>query len=198
MTPPILTIDLLRHGETDTDSNRVYGATDVPLSSKGKVQLLAASNIICEEPLTHLTSSPKQRCSWLPKNLSIPITATFEIGFSEMDFGDWEGQEISGLLAQKNSFQPNLNQLNPPNGESFENFSERVLTTWDKYTKNHITQGGHHLMISHGGVMRVILGKILHIPDEQLSRLYIPHASWSRITLVEGEEPMLWFMNQHA
>ncbi len=197
-SPAVLTIDMLRHGETTNNGDRLYGATDIPLSNNGKEQLKSATKNISSEPLSHVISSPKQRCAWLAHELPDHISTNFEPGFAEMDFGDWEGQAVSDLLANEPGFQPNLNQLNPPNGESFTTFSQRVLSTWQAYVNKHLTAGGHHLLITHGGVMRVLLGGILHIPENQLSRLYIPHATWSRVTLVQGEPPVLWFMNRHA
>ena len=198
MQPIVLTIDILRHGQTDDDTGCLFGASDIALSEDGKAQLLAAASEITNETLTHVVSSPLQRCSWLAKQLQERVTATFEPAFSEMNFGDWEGQKIEHLLQQGHNFHDNISHLSPPNGETYAVFSHRIQKTWHTYVQQHLKQGGHHLLITHGGVIRVILGMILHIPTEQLGTLYIPHATWSRITLVEGERPILWFMNRHA
>jgi len=201
-SPPILTIDLLRHGHTDAKAGCLYGATDVPLSEAGKEQLMHAFTAIHQEPISHVVSSPLQRCAWLAKIASktslTPITATFELGFKEMDFGDWEGCDIQTLIEQKNGFQHDASKLFPPNGESFAVFASRVRQTWENYIHQHIQQGGHHLLVTHGGVMRVLIGAALHIPEQHLGSLFIPHASWSRISFVQGEKPMLWFMNRCA
>jgi len=194
----MLTIDLLRHGETMADAQKLYGASDVKLSARGQQQLTQAVAGIDMANITHITSSPLQRCLWLASAMTKQHKVSVEQGFSEMDFGDWEGQNTADLIRQGIDFRLDICQLAPPHGESFTNFSNRVLTTWQAYIMQHIQQGGHHLLISHGGVIRVILGLILNIPTQHLGKLYIPHAAWSRVTWVEGEPPVLWFMNREA
>ncbi|MDX8383739.1 MAG: histidine phosphatase family protein, partial [Ghiorsea sp.] len=102
------------------------------------------------------------------------------------------------LVASGVDFRHDIRPLNPSNGESFQQFSTRVQTAWQQYVKQHSNLDEHHLLITHGGVMRVILGMLLHIPMQHLGKLYIPHASWSRVSLLEGEPPVLWFMNRHG
>jgi len=198
VSPPILTIDILRHGETAMDAGKLYGSTDVPLSNLGKEQLLKAAKKIHQEPIAHIVSSPLQRCAWLAEQLRDKLAVTYARGFAEMDFGNWEGQDIKTLLKKEPNFRRDVSQISPPNGESFLDFHQRVLTTWDKYIAANIETGGHHLLVAHGGVIRVLLGKVLHIPTQHLGNLFIPYAAWSRITFVQGEPPMLWFMNHHA
>ncbi|MCF6208630.1 MAG: histidine phosphatase family protein [Ghiorsea sp.] len=198
MSPPILTIDILRHGETEAEAGKLYGATDVPLSDLGKIQMLEAAKIIHKEPVKRIICSPLKRCKWLSEKFDSDVPATYDHAFAEMDFGEWEGQNIRNLIQQHPNFRTNISQLNPEQGESFLSFQQRVLSAWQAYIERHIIDGGHHLLITHGGVIRLLLGQDLHIPDEHLSSLYIPHAAWSRITFVQGESPMLWFMNHHA
>ena len=200
MSPPILTVDILRHGETEAEAGKLYGATDIPLSDLGKSQALKAAKIIHKEPIANVISSPLKRCAWLSEKLNTRqhISTSYHIGFSEMNFGDWEGKDIQTLIQQEPNFRQDISQLKPPNGETFTDFEQRVSTTWHDYISQHLEQGGHHLLVTHGGVIRLLLGQVLHIPKQYLSSLYIPHAAWSRITFVQGESPMLWFMNHHA
>ncbi|MDQ7058875.1 MAG: alpha-ribazole phosphatase family protein [Ghiorsea sp.] len=200
MSPAILTIDILRHGDTDAEAGKLYGATDVPLSDLGKSQALKAAKIIQKEPVSNIISSPLKRCAWLSDKLSTRqhINTRYHVDFAEMNFGDWEGKNIKTLIQQEPNFRQDITQLNPPNGETFADFDQRVSASWHDYIEQHIEHGGHHLMVTHGGVIRLLLGKVLHIPKQHLSSLYIPHAAWSRITFTQGESPMLWFMNHHA
>ncbi|MDQ6984617.1 MAG: histidine phosphatase family protein [Ghiorsea sp.] len=198
MSQNVLTIDILRHGETGTNAGKLYGATDVPLSSLGKEQLLQAVKSIKKEPISHIISSPLQRCAWLAEQLKAKSPVSYNANFAEMNFGDWEGQSIQNLLQQQPNFRQDVSQLDAPNGETFPNFHQRVEQAWQAYIEQHTERGGHHLLITHGGVIRVLLGLVLHIPQSKLANLYVPHATWSRITFVQGEPPMLWFMNHHA
>ena len=198
MTSSILTIDILRHGETSMDAGKLYGATDVPLSDLGKAQLLRAVQKIHQEPLAQVISSPLQRCAWLAEQLKAKTPVHYERSFAEMDFGDWEGQDIKTLLHQEPNFRLDVSQLEAPNGETFANFYTRVKQAWEHHTTKHIEQGGHHLLITHGGVIRVLLGLTLGIPKTKLTNLFVPHATWSRVSFVQGQQPMLWFMNHEA
>ncbi|MDQ7004470.1 MAG: histidine phosphatase family protein [Ghiorsea sp.] len=198
MTSPMLTIDVLRHGETATDASKLYGATDVPLSHLGKEQLLQAAHIINQEPISQVVSSPLQRCAWLAKQLKENLPVCYECGFTEMDFGDWEGKNTQDVLQQAPHFRLDVSQLEAPHGETFQYFHQRVEQAWQAYIQQHINVGGHHLLITHGGVIRVLLGLALHIPQSKLASLYIPHATWSRISFVQGHPPVLWFMNHEA
>jgi len=200
MSSPILTIDILRHGETEAEAGKLYGATDVPLSELGKSQALKAARMIHREPIAKVISSPLKRCAWLGEKLATRqhIHTCYHIGFSEMNFGDWEGEDIQTLIRQEPNFRQDISQLKPPGGETFADFEHRVLTAWHDYIAQHMDEGGHHLLLTHGGVIRLLIGQVLHMPKQHLSKLYIPHAAWSRITFTQGESPMLWFMNHHA
>jgi broad specificity phosphatase PhoE len=198
MSSPILTIDILRHGETTMDAGKLYGATDVPLSDLGKEQLLTAVKTIHQEPIAAVISSPLQRCAWLAEQLKDEVDVAYERGFAEMDFGDWEGQDIKTLLKQEPNFRLDVSQLAAPNGESFVDFHARVTAAWQQYIDAHLEQGGHHLLIAHGGVIRVLLGHALQVPMANLANLYVPHAAWSRISFTAKQPPMLWFMNYRA
>ncbi len=199
-SPPVLTIDIMRHGQTEADAAKLYGATDVPLSREGKQAMRKAAMRIHREPIAQVVSSPLQRCAWLAQYLHEHqhIPYTLHVGFAEMNFGDWEGQNTEALLAKHPCFRSDVSQLKPPRGETFTQFQQRVMQAWQQHVAAHITQGGHHLLIAHGGVIRVLLAHVLHVPSQYLHHLYVPHAAWSRISLTQGEPPMLWFMNHHA
>ena len=121
-----------------------------------------------------------------------------EQDFSEMNFGDWEGQNTSDLIASGVDFRHDIRQLNPSNGESFHQFATRVQTAWQRYVAQYSQHEEHHLLLTHGGVMRVLLGLVLHIPPQHLGKLHIPHAAWSRVSFIAGEPPVLGVMNRHA
>jgi len=49
--------------------------------------------------------------------------------------------------------------------------------------------------VAHGGVIRVLLAYLLDMPMNALWRLHLPYAAWSRVSLCEGHQPRLLFMN---
>jgi broad specificity phosphatase PhoE len=63
----------------------------------------------------------------------------------------------------------------PPNGEALLAFQGRVLAAWDEVLRQ--DRGDRTLVISHGGVIRVILCQVLGYPLGRLLELDVGHAS---------------------
>jgi len=197
MTEPII-IDLLRHGEVAAEGWAFRGSTDLPLSESGWLQMRSVSQSF--DAFDHIATSPMQRCQLFAGELSAS-TSTHLITLPvmrEMDFGDWENrsfdeleQEYGSLLRQ---FWKSPVGIQPPGGESFDSFSQRVVDCWQPWLQ---TESGHHrLLVAHGGVIRVLLAHLLDMPMSALWRLHLPYASWSRISLCEGHQPRIMFMNR--
>ena len=87
MMPNVLTIDLLRHGET-TAGSCFLGSTDVTLSEQGWLQVQSA---IDDQVYQYVISSPLKRCVEFAKlfatNNDLPLTV--EKDLREIHFGDW-------------------------------------------------------------------------------------------------------------
>ena len=158
-------IDLLRHG--DVEGGRKYrGQLDDPLSELGWQQLRDATS--GKQDWQHIVTSPLKRCAAFAEELakaqSLPLQHKPE--FQEISFGLWEGKTANELLNTeadeiKEYWNDPINTT-PPQGENILNFEKRIITGWI----NMVTEfrGKHILMISHAGVMRVILCHILDIP----------------------------------
>jgi alpha-ribazole phosphatase len=71
--------------------------------------------------------------------------------------------------------------LHPPNGEAFLSFKDRVLEAWNELAD--FPDGSHVLVVTHGGVLRVVLPTVLGMPLNRSYPLHIPFASFSRIAL---------------
>jgi len=197
MSEPII-INLLRHGEVDAEGWAFRGRTDIPLSELGWSQMRAAANGF--EGLDHIATSPLQRCRLFASELSEQQKAELIQldDMAEMDFGDWENRsfdEISGTDKQiLQQFWDSPAAIQPPNGEAFDNFSQRVITCWQAWLEQDL--GNNRLLIAHGGVIRVLLAHTLNMPMSALWRLHLPYASHSQISLFAGHQPRLLFMNR--
>lgn len=172
-------IDLLRHGEVQGGSC-YRGITNDPLSTTGWQQM--HTKISAETPWTQIISSPLSRCYDFAKNLSndrhLPLIT--DPDFQEINFGDWEGktaEQIDPLLLTQ--FYQNPIHFTPPNGEPFNDFQQRILTAWQTMLDDH--QGQHILLITHAGVIRVILAQLLGMDIHHSFRLKIAHACLSSV-----------------
>ncbi len=190
-------IDLLRHG--DVEGGRKYrGQLDDPLSKPGWEQLRTATNK--KQNWQHIITSPLERCSAFASELaqthSLPLQTKGE--FKEVSFGLWEGKTADELLeTHPDKIKQYWNdpiKTTPPQGENLLHFEKRVMSGWENMLKEF--QGKHILVISHAGVMRIILCRILGMPLTELFKLDIGLAKASRIQIdhVDDESwPRLMF-----
>lgn len=190
-------IDLLRHG--DVEGGKMYrGQLDDPLSGFGWEQLRMATKI--KQNWQHIITSPLKRCAEFAEELALTQTLplTTEHDFKEISFGLWEGRTAEQLL---NSEPENIKRywndpvyITPPQGENLLIFEKRIIKAWQKMTNEF--QGKHILLLSHAGVMRIILCHILSMPLTELFKLDVGLAKASRIQIehADGESwPQLIF-----
>ena len=172
-------IDLLRHGEVKGGSC-YRGITDNPLSSAGWTQM--QNKIASQSHWEVIISSPLSRCYAfsvaLSDKLQLPlITAP---ALQEINFGDWEGKKAEQINPQLlKQFYTDPVNFSAPNGEHFHDFQQRIIEAWQALLKTH--KGKRILLITHAGVIRVILANILSIDIQHSFRLKIAHASLSSI-----------------
>lgn len=196
--PEPLVIDLLRHGEVAADGWAFRGSTDIALSERGWEQMRTTSTGF--EHFDHIVSSPMQRCHLFARELCQQQQGELCIldDFREMDFGAWENKSFDELEQQYGEllqrFWHSPTGIQPPGGEHFESFTTRVIDCWQQWSSE--DHGKHRLLVAHGGVIRVLLAHTLQMPMSALWRLHLPYASWSRISLCEGHQPRVIFINR--
>lgn len=154
-------ISLLRHGLTKENERKTYiGWTDASLSERGEkeVKRLSANYDSYELILT----SPMARCI-RTATLLFPQQNMIELpSLKEINFGIFEGQTYNQL---KNNqayrdwlSDPFVNQ--PPNGESFPRFVERIDEGWQHVIKHIMhANAANAVVVTHGGVIRQLLSK---------------------------------------
>lgn len=177
-------IDLLRHG--DVEGGRKYrGQQDDPLSELGWQQLRDCTKK--KQHWQHIISSPLKRCAEFADELAqtcyLPLRT--EEQFKEVSFGLWEGKTAEQLLESdaetiKQYWADPINTT-PPQGENLLAFKQRVIRGWENMLTEY--QGQHILIVSHAGVMRIILCHILGMPLTEIFKLDIGLAKASRIQI---------------
>ena len=152
---------LVRHGKDDDTirggwSN--HGLTDIGMQQVrelGKDLLNTKTNIHC------IYSSDLERASEtasiLAQYLNCPITFTSE--FREVNNGDLAGmknemanEKYPGLYWAALDYSECY-----PNGESPEMFFKRIETAWTNFKKKVVENSENVMLVTHGGVMEVIL-----------------------------------------
>lgn len=192
-------VDLLRHGAV-VGGERFRGAADDPLSARGFARMRAAvagarrETGGCSPPYDALFSSPARRCAELARELAarygLPLVLLPELG--ERRFGAWENR-LAGELssAELRRFWTDPAGFTPPGAEPFEALRERVLRGWDRILEH---RTDFPLVVTHGGVIRVILGQILDLSAAAMMRIEVPPACRTRLRVPVGEgRPSLMF-----
>lgn len=186
---PVTTIiDLLRHG--DVEGGRKYrGQLDDPLSELGWQQLRMATNTKIN--WQYIITSPLKRCAEFAEELALShaLPLNTEHDFKEISFGLWEGKTAEQLLNSEpediKSYWSDPINTTPPQGENLLRFEKRIINAWEKMITEF--QGKHILLVSHAGVIRVILCHILSMPLTELFKLDIGLAKASRIQIEHAD-----------
>lgn len=183
-----LRLDLLRHGETELGGG-LRGSLDDALTEKGWAQMRGA--VSGQGPWDRLVSSPLQRCARFAEELSAQrdLPVSLDKNLQELHFGAWEGQSAAALMETDAEalglFWADPYGFTPPQGEPVSDFSARVLAAVMRLQAAHA--GERILLVSHGGVMRLLLARARGLPREQLLNVEVAHgALFSLIVEADG------------
>lgn len=175
-------IDLLRHG--DVQGGACFrGERDDPLSPLGWEQMRRVTADAGSTGWTRIVASPARRCADFARELSdghnLPLTLVD--AFRERAFGDWEGRPVAEIpVDDLQRFWTDPVGYTPPRAEPFADFRARVLAAWHDLLDRH---DAHTLLITHGGVIRVLVAEVLCMSDAGLLRLEVPHACLTRLRI---------------
>jgi probable phosphoglycerate mutase len=172
-------IFLVRHGQIDYGSEKRYiGITDLPLCNAGIGQATRLKEYLSGIEIEKVFSSPLKRCLQTAEILlaggNTPRMVLDEL--KEINMGEWENQTIAyirnhfGELYEKRG--SNMDGFVPPGGESFEQLQRRVMPVFESIAQN---TSGNILIISHAGVYRGILSKLLGFPLKELFKISQPY-----------------------
>ncbi len=171
-------LDLLRHGETLSNGG-FRGRLDDALSATGWQQLRAA--VSQDAPWQRIVSSPLRRC-WsfaaeLAHQRQLPLE--LEPDLRELDFGEWEGRTAAELMAVQSEaldrFWRDPYGFTPPGGEPLIAFETRILAAIERLTDR--CTGERVLLITHAGVIRVLLARARGMPRERLLEFEVAHGA---------------------
>ncbi|WP_145193333.1 alpha-ribazole phosphatase family protein [Pseudomonas sp. URMO17WK12:I11] len=173
-------LDLLRHGETEQGGG-LRGSLDDALTAKGWAQMHAA--LASAGPWQVVVSSPLQRCARFAEQLGVPVQ--LEADLQELHFGAWEGRTALQIMQDQadelGRFWADPYAFTPPDGEPVARFAERVLGAVTRLQQQHA--GKRVLLVTHGGVMRLLLARARGLPKAQLLQVEVGHGALVRLTV---------------
>lgn len=194
---------LLRHGLPE-QADCLLGRTNPPLTEKGWQQMQASSEAL---KFDLIVSSPLLRCRDYAEQLArkSQCQLILEDDWQELDFGRWDGKLISELWNEPSQeisqrIAPSYSQFwnapfqhTPPDGESCEALLHRLTSSIEKLSRAY--PGKHLLIVSHSGVMRMVLAWLLnsrHTGNAHLSQVQLDHAALLHFNTYIDEADTLW------
>jgi alpha-ribazole phosphatase len=144
---------LIRHPPVAVAAGVCYGASDVALS----VDVRQVAGVLRSQlpESFRLVSSPSMRCLQLAHALHAAPDSDPRL--REMSFGSWEMQRFDDLpRADIDRWAADMWGFCPPDGESAHDMAQR---SWDAWL-DIATHDGHLVIVSHGGPLRVIAGRL--------------------------------------
>lgn len=160
-------IYLIRHGQTNGNRDRIVQTPETPLSELGHQQAkqlaqafrnISIPNIICSDYIrTQQTAAPL--CALKQSTFSLqPL-------LRERSFGDLRGKAYDDI--DSDFFAEGYA---PPNGETHQQFVERVNLAWESVLISYQNTQGNLIVMTHGLVLRELIKQHL-IVDADMSPL---------------------------
>lgn len=182
-----LRLDLLRHGETESGGG-FRGSLDDALTARGWAQMRTA---VEGGRWDLLVSSPLQRCRAFAEELAQRqgIELELENDLRELHFGAWEGARRPPDGRPQRGARPLLGRsyaFTPPGGEPLSEFEARVLAAQRRLRQRHA--GRRVLLVTHGGVIRLLLARARGLPREHLLQVDVGHGALFGLRAGEGDD----------
>lgn len=194
-------VTVLRHGEVAGPAHVFRGRGDAPLTARGIEQMRGAVTAL-QPRFDAVATSPLLRCRVFAEAFAAERGVACRIldDMREMDFGTWEGltgaQAAERDAAAYDRFCARADSASAPGGETLGDFRRRVLAAWAAWLA--AADGGHRLLVTHAGAMRVLLQHVLDLPASALYRVALPEAAHFQVSLLAGEAPILMKLNACA
>ncbi len=201
------TIVIMRHGEPEGDAI-FRGITDDPLTEQGWQQMHRA--LASYSHFDAIFSSPLQRCADFAQSLAHKHALLIEkhSALKEINFGQWEGQLIEQVAInneqQLAQFWQDPTSFTPPDGEPVLAFQKRVLTFWDaliermKVAQETSQKKQKYLLLTHGGVQKIILSHVLRMPISAMHNIEVPYACLSTFNVYDTTAQTIVTLQSHG
>lgn len=173
---------LVRHAVAE-GNGRFHGHTDVPLAPEARQQLRVLVRKVSPYPVQVVYSSDLQRAYVTAKAVArrFDVEVVVRPGLREMHFGCWDGltwrqiarrfPRLSRAWLARCPHQP------IPGAERFDRFKERARRELDDIVD--ANTGRCVAIVTHGGVVRLMLARALGVSDRKVFRVALDPAGVS-------------------
>ena len=179
-----MSILLIRHGETPGNAGRIVQTPDTPLSARGIAQAERLARRLERSGIASILSSDLVRATMTAECLRLATGVSVQLDplLQERNFGAIRGTPYDRLTID--IFAPDYQ---PPEGESWEVFHERVDRAWAFIRRVAAETEGYLAVVTHGLVCRSLAARHLILPEGQEAP-----TSWANTGLTIAEGPTAW------
>lgn len=174
-------IDLLRHGECE-GGHIFRGHNEVCLSPRGLEQMRCS--IATAGPWSRIISSPLQRCRVFAEQMT-EVPLHFDERLREVGFGVWEGRPVEEVWRTDTkvitAWSRDPTSATPQGGEPLVKVAGRVNACFGELHREY--RGQRLLLVTHGGVIRVLLSQVMGMPLSCAGRIHVPYAALSTVAI---------------
>jgi probable phosphoglycerate mutase len=149
-----MSIYLIRHGQTNGNRDRIVQMPDTPLSELGHQQAEQLAQRFQNIPIATIICSDYLRTQQTAAPLHALKHSTFSLQplLRERSFGDLRGKAYDEI--DTDFF---AESYSPPNGETHQQFVERVNMAWEFILSTYHKIQGNIVVMTHGLVLRELI-----------------------------------------
>jgi broad specificity phosphatase PhoE len=191
--PPVTTLLLLRHGETDRNAaGRSQGRADEPLNERGRAQAAAAGGALAllAPAAVYSSDASRARATAAAVAADCGLEVRVDPRLAELDHGELDGLTGAELRARYPEILetwrgPGGPALVLPGGESMEQAQRRMVAAATAIGEAH--PGESVVVVSHNLALRTLLCEALGAPLTAARRLRLELCSLAIVELRAGE-----------
>ncbi len=187
-----MTITLVRHGEVEEAYHRCYnGHNDIALSAKGIEEAKQLAKLLKDQTFDAIYSSDLRRCKETTEQLFtsvIPVfsgmtalpTPIYTQQLREKSWGRHEGMTFDAIRSQEAFvYEDFLQWINALDGEPYPQYINRIQTF---FTQTLLQTGYNNvLVITHAGVIRVLMHILQEISLETAFSINFPYSAYTTL-----------------
>jgi alpha-ribazole phosphatase/probable phosphoglycerate mutase len=193
---------LIRHGITDWHrERRVLGQRDIGLNAQGFAQAQTLASLVRELPIGEVVSSPMLRAVQTGEIIAsqFGIEIARDPRLADFRVGKWEGMSYDEVSAspdyQRFLADPMSERI--PGGENLAQVRDRSISAVEQVLED-APAGESVAIVTHAGILRVILAHYLGTQLANYHRLRVAPASLSVLSFRDPRElPRVVAVNWH-
>lgn len=162
-------IHLIRHTAVENPENLCYGFAEIPLKKDYPEDF---KMLDIDKDYDVIISSPSERCRLLADYFKLDYQTDERL--REMNFGNWEMKKWTDIPEEEiNPWYKDFVNIKATGGENLVEMQARVFSFWNELIQK---EDIHKvLIITHAGVIRLILQTVLKFPLENMFNIQIDY-----------------------